>query len=89
MTIGLKIRQNDIVTFDSSLAAGGVCLGIFTVASGGSNFDFPEFPSAQGIALVTGSAGIAFVYSVNYVPGYLRFVFPGICAGQTVALFAK
>lgn len=77
------------MVFDSSVAAGGVFLGLFNVASGGATFSFPAFPTATGVAIATGSSGGAYLYSTDHTPGYLQFIFPAIAAGLTVGLFAK
>lgn len=89
MTYGLRIRRNNAVVFDSFSAAGGVCLGIFTVPGGGANYDFPAFPTAQGFALSAGQGRAAPLVSTNHDPGYLRFVFPAAAGGSSVVLFAK
>lgn len=89
MTYGLRIRRGSTVSFDSSLAAGGVCLGIFNVPPGGGNFDFPAFPTATGIAMSAGTGAAASLYTTNNAPGWLRFVFPRAAQGAQVALFAK
>lgn len=89
MTYGLRIRRGSKVTFDSSEAAGGVCLGIFTVPLGGGSFDFPAFQTATGIAMSAGTGVAAALYTTNHTPGWLRFVFPPAAQGAQVALFAK
>lgn len=89
MTKGLKIRHAGVVTFDSSIAAGGVCLGVFTIAAGGAVIGFPAFATAQGIALSAGQGRAASLVTVNHDLGYLRFIFPAAAAGSAVTLFAK
>lgn len=77
------------VTFDSSLATGGVVLGFYTVAVGGSTWEFPDFINATGIALHSGRGGASMLYTTDNAPGHLRFVFNPASAGITVVLFAK
>lgn len=90
MTQGLRVWDaSGVLSFDSTQATGGVCLGLYTVAPGGSTWSFPDFASAAGIALNAGSGTGQFIPAVDHDLGYLRFSFPAVCAGQTVALFAK
>jgi len=89
MTTGCRVRQNNGVVFDSSLATGGVCLGIFNVPDAGGNFDFPDFAGATGIALSAGTGRGAPLVTVSNPAGRLRFSFPAAAAGAQVALFAK
>ena len=89
MTRGLRIRNGGVVSFDSSVAAGGVCLGVFTIAATGAVLDFPAFPTAQGVALSAGQGRAAPLVTINHDPGHLRFVFPAAAAGSAVTLFAK
>lgn len=89
MTYGLKLRRNNVVSLDTSVAAGGVSLGIFTVPAGGGNFDFPAFTTEDGVVLAAGTGIGAQLGSFNRAPGYLRFVFPAAAAGSQVGLFAK
>lgn len=76
------------VTFDSTQAVGGVALGFFTVATGGSVFSFPDFVGRSGIAILAGTGDAAMQYSVDNNLGYLRFVFNANSAGLRVVLFA-
>jgi hypothetical protein len=89
MTTGCRVRQNNVVVFDSSLATGGVCLGIVTVPAGGGNFDFADFAGATGTALSAGTGRGAPLAVISNPPGRLRFAFPSAAAGAQVALFAK
>lgn len=77
------------VVFDSSLAVGGVPLGFYVVAPGGSTWGFPDFPGAGGYAISAGRTGGYVIYTTDNSQGYLRFVFSALSAGQTVVLFAK
>lgn len=84
----IRDATNNVV-FDSRLAAGGVCLGFYTVASGGSDFTFPDFTASTGVALNTNATVPALLYTVDNDLGYLRFRFHALCAGGTYVLFAK
>ena len=82
------------VTFDSDLAVGGVCLGFYTVPSGGGEITFPSYTgSVVGIGIATGALttnGVTTDYtSDTSTYGYLRFSFPAYLAGATYTLFAK
>lgn len=90
MSYGIKIWDAaGNVSFDSTLATGGVCLGFFTVGTPSLVYTFPDFTSNTGVALVSGSGGIAFLYSTDNALGYLRFTFNSASTGLPVALFAK
>lgn len=77
------------VVFDSTLAVGGVALGFYTVAPGGSTWEFPDFSGAGGYAISAGRTGGYVNYTTDNSPGHLRFVFHPFSEGQTVVLFAK
>lgn len=79
------------VKFDSRLAVGGVCLGLYTVASGGSVFAFNGMgPGLQGVALNLAGKGVpAAAYTYDNSLGHPRFTFAGGASGMTVALFVK
>lgn len=86
----LRVRNSaGVVVFDSSLAVGGVPLGFFTVAPGGSTWEFPDFSGAGGYAISAGRTGGYVNYTTDNSQGHLRFVFAASSAGQTVVLFAK
>lgn len=92
MTYGLQVMDSaGNITFDSTVATGGVCLGFYTVASGGSTFSFPDFVTETGLVFNSSANGgnVKFGYTTNNSPGYLQFIFDPICAGATVVLFAK
>ena len=82
---------NANLVFDSTLATGGICLGFFTVAAGGSTFTFPSITGAAGFALVAGAGGIAAsdYYTTDSALGYLRFTFYPVVSGTVFVLFAK
>ena len=90
MAYGIRVRdaQNRIV-FDSSLAVGGVALGFYTVAPGGSTWEFPDYSGAGGYAIAAGRTGGYVNYTTDNSLGHLRFVFHPLSEGQTVVLFAK
>lgn len=77
------------VVFDSTLAVGGVALGFYTVAPGGSTWEFPDFSGAGGYAISAGRMGGYVNYTTDNSLGHLRFVFHALSEGQTVVLFAK
>lgn len=87
MTTGLRVwSASGKLTFDSTLATGGACLGIFTIPAGGTTLTFPDFVGYTGIAICTGTGGALNGYTTDNGLGYLRFVF--MTAGNVV-LFAK
>ena len=79
------------VKFDSRLAVGGVCLGLFVVPIGGAAYTFPAMgPGLVGVALNAVGRGVpAGAYAYDSAPGFPRFTFTGNAAGMTVALFVK
>ena len=77
------------IVFDSSLAVGGVPLGFYTVAPGGSTWEFPDYSGAGGYAIAAGRTGGYVNYTTDNSLGHLRFVFHPLSEGQTVVLFAK
>lgn len=90
MANGLRLWDGSAnLVFDSTLATGGVCLGFYTVASGGSDFAFTDFVGNTGVAINANPALPALLYTVDNALGYLRFRFDGLCAGGTYLLFAK
>lgn len=89
MTVGCRVRRDNVVVFDSSLATGGVCLGIVSVPLGGGVFDYLDFADATGIALSAGTGNGAPLATISNPPGRLRFSFPPAAAGAQVVLFAK
>jgi hypothetical protein len=76
------------LTFDSTLAAGGVCLGFYTVPVGGGEKTFPTLTGVAGIAFAIAGVGAAYVTDTSTY-GYLRFSFPTAAQDRTFALFAK
>jgi hypothetical protein len=90
MTYGLQVFDaSGNTTFDSNVAVGGVCLGFYTVATGGSTWTFSDFVSETGIVLNVGGTSGYISYTTDNSLGYLRFVFGAGSAGLTFALFAK
>lgn len=90
MSYGLKLwGSSGALTYNSDDAAGGVCLGLYTVASGGSTWTFPDIAGATGVALFAGYGASIPSYTTDSSLGYLRFIFAAAAAGMVVALFAK
>jgi hypothetical protein len=88
MVLKLWDPNTGALTFDSTLATGGVFLDFYTVLAGGGEKTFPDVTNVTGIVLTASGKGVN-VTSDTTTYGYLRFVFPGYAAGQTYALFAK
>jgi hypothetical protein len=92
MAYGLQVWNSaGTLTFDSTVAIGGVCLGFYTVPSGGGNTTFPEITGATGIVLQANSGGPinTTLVTTDNTLGYLRFTFDATLVGQTYTLFAK
>lgn len=89
MTVGCRVRRDNVVVFDSNLATGGVCLGIVSVPATGGVFDYLDFADATGIALSAGTGNGAPLATISNPTGRLRFSFPPAAAGAQVVLFAK
>jgi hypothetical protein len=79
------------VKFDSRLATGGVCLGIYTVPSGQHAYSFPGMgPGLAGLVLtISGNNLSGLAYTYDNALGYPRFTFNGVSTGEPVALFVK
>lgn len=89
MTAVLIVRDDlGRVSFDSTVASGGVCLGIYSVPFEGATFNFTDFTSQQGIVLNLYGGGHG-SFGGNLNNGFLQFVFPYGCGPLTVALFAR
>jgi hypothetical protein len=89
MAYGLIIRDSSSnVSFDSTLATGGVCLGIRTIAAGGETVSFPDMIGTVGIVIATHGTG-SIQFTTDSAPGYLRFIFTTFASGRTVVMFAK
>lgn len=87
---GIKLwNTSGALVFDSTTVIGGICLGFFTVASGGSTYTFPSIAGATGVALTAGSGNNGVLYTSDNSLGYLRFVFNALTVGMTFVLFAK
>lgn len=90
MSYGVEIRDSsNRLTFASLHAAGGVCLGIYSIPNGGAVFTFPDMgPGLQGV--VVSVTGVATPNSFDNTLGYPRFTFQsGGQASPAVALFVK
>jgi hypothetical protein len=88
---GLQVANAaGVLTFDSTVAVGGVCLGFYTVPSGGGTPAFSQFPTEAGFVMASGRSVAALeAVTFDHAPGYLRFVFPASVAGQTFVLWAR
>lgn len=92
MAYGLQIwNASGTLVFDSTAAVGGVCLGFYTVPSGGGSTSFPTITGATGVALAawSGAPVNSTLIVIDNTLGYLRFTFDTLLVGQTYALFAK
>lgn len=76
MINGLKIRQSGRVVFDSTLAVGGVCLGIFAVTGVASVYSFPSFPTGHTPIVVFSDGAVRSTWQYDETMGYPRFTFP-------------
>lgn len=86
MSYGLQIFDSSgNLSFDSNVAAGGVCVGFFDVPSSGRVIDFPEFGTGRTGFFITpiGGAGNYYYSAVwsTTVDGYLRLT----CAAAITA----
>lgn len=82
-------KTTGILTFDSDVATGGVCLGFYTVPNNGGEALFPAYTgSVTGIVIPVTAKGVDFTYDTTTY-GYLRFVFPSYLAGYSYVLFVK
>ena len=89
MSYGVILRDSiGNVTFDSTLATGGVCLGFFTPVSGALEFAFPDFIGHTGAVVNANVVTPALLVTVDNALGYLRFTFSSFCIGGTYILFA-
>lgn len=89
MTYGMRIWDGDgNLTFDSTAAAGGVCLGFVTPTAGTLSFSYPDFVGYTGVVLNAAGNVPALVVAADNSLGYLRFTFDALCIGGTYALFA-
>ena len=90
MAFVMRVRDaQGRITFDSTLATGGVALGFYALAAGTSVFSFPDMTGATGYAISAGRTGGYFSYATDNDQGFLRFTLFSTYAGQTVVLFAK
>lgn len=91
MTYGLQIfNEARSLIFDSSVAAGGVFLGIYTIPPEGAVFTFKSMRNfRQGFALNlyggTGASGMIYDMAL----GYPRFTFSNLNWERDVALLVK
>lgn len=90
MTYGLQVFDADQnIIFDSSLAAGGVCLGVFYVPRTGGVFEFPDMGGGRrGFSINLVSQNMAGMTYDNSL-GYPRFIFQNLNWERWVALLVK
>ncbi|WP_219119118.1 hypothetical protein [Janthinobacterium sp. UMAB-56] len=90
MNYGLQVLDADEhVVFDSYLAAGGVCLGIFEVPHAGAVFTFPDMGGDwRGFSINLVGRNVAGMTYDNAL-GYPRFTFDDLNWGRVVALLVK
>lgn len=90
MDFGLRIWDSSgNLTFDSTTAVGGVCLGFITVPGTGGVYDFPDLTGcAGGLAIPNALYGWDSDYTVSLSP-YLSFSFPNTGQVRPMALFAR
>jgi hypothetical protein len=92
MAYGLQLWSGaGVKWFDSTQAVGGVCVGFYTVPTGGGSVSFPDMAGTTGIILhaMTGGPLNSAVANVDYTLGYPRFNFGAVCSGYTFCLFVK
>ena len=97
MADGLRIwNAAGNLTFDSTLAVGGVLVAIVTVPYAGGIYTFPSYPASMtGVVVSSGYRfyGDPWVQAVyDTALGYPRFTFPSvpsISISQRVGLFLK
>lgn len=83
MAGGLKIRRAGVVVFDSWLAAGGVCMGIFHPSQAGSTIAFPGAGTGRTPVVVYGDGFQVIPYTYDETLGYPRFQFGAWPAPRT------
>ena len=76
MTTGLKIRKSGRVVFDSTLAVGGVCLGIVAITGAASVYSFPAFSTGHTPIVLFSDGAVRSTWQYDEVMGYPRFTFP-------------
>ncbi|MDN2697136.1 hypothetical protein O0882_12495 [Janthinobacterium sp. SUN073] len=77
MASGLKIRRAGVVVFDSWLAAGGVCMGIFSIPLEGWTITFPGAGIGRTPIVIYGDSFQVSPYTYDEALGCPRFVFRG------------
>lgn len=90
MPQGLKVRRGSNVVFDSTRAAGGVCLGIFTIPGSGRVLTFPYLPVGSRPSVVYSDGTSRALWTYDEALGYPRFTFAamqGLPASNTVGVF--
>jgi len=89
VSFGLQIRNAaGVLTFDSTLAIGGVCLGFITVPGVGGVYNFTDMVGCSaGRAVPDALYGWDSDYTVSLSP-HLSFSFPNTGQVRPMALFA-
>jgi hypothetical protein len=91
MSQQVLIVRDDLnrVSFDSTVATGGCCLGIYRVPYEGATFNFTDYLGIQGGFMLNLTGGYASGNAGNMNNGWLQFVFPYGCGPFDAALFAR
>lgn len=92
MAYGLQIfNAAGALVFDSTTAAGGVCLGFFAAPVTGALYNFPDFPTGVPILIPSGATTSHVFMGYDYAPGYLRISLSSSApeVGATGLLFVK
>lgn len=93
MTHGLKIRRGNTVVFDSTRAAGGVCLGIFNIPGDQTVLAFLFLPRGRTPMVVCSDGTMRSNWIYDESAGYPRFIFPAVAMGANthyvVGVFLK
>lgn len=75
MAYGLKIRRAGVVVFDSWLATGGVCMGIFPLPPEGRTIAFPGTAAGRTPVVIYGDGFQVIPHTYDEALGYPRFQF--------------
>jgi hypothetical protein len=92
MSQQVLIVRDDLnrVSFDSTVATAGVCLGIYHVPLEGATFNFTDYIDQQGFTInISGNGRFSTGYAGNRNNGWLQFAFPSGVGPFDVALFAR
>ncbi len=90
MGSGLQIfNQQGQLTFDSSLASGGVCLDIVLLPGGTSTYSFPYAPQGRTPFIIYGGGFVNEPWSYSTPDGVPTFTFTSGGSGVTVGMYLK